>query len=40
MTRTSGVIADAQKMFEYKGMDIWIILQKYILQKAAEDNEA
>lgn len=26
LTRTSGVIADAQKMFEYKGMDIWIIL--------------
>lgn len=33
-------VKDAQEMFEYnKGMDIWVILQKY-LQKAKDDREA
>lgn len=32
------VVKEAQTMFEYKGMDIWIILQKY-LQRAMTDSE-
>lgn len=35
---SNAVVRDAQSMFEYKGMDIWIILQKY-LQRASLDNE-
>lgn len=33
------VVQAAQTLFEYKGMDIWIILQKYI-QKASQDLDA
>lgn len=35
---SKSVVKEAQSMFEYKGMDIWIILQKY-LQRAALDSE-
>lgn len=33
------LVRSAQSLFEYKGMDIWIILQKYLL-KAKNDAEA
>lgn len=36
---SQNVIQSAQTLFEYKGMDIWIILQKYI-QKASQDPDA
>lgn len=39
LTASQSIIQNAQTLFEYKGMDIWIILQKYI-QKAALDTEA
>lgn len=35
---SKSIVKEAQSMFEYKGMDIWIILQKY-LQRAALDCE-
>lgn len=33
------LVKEAQEMFEYKGMDIWIILQKYLM-KAKDDRDA
>lgn len=36
---SQSLIQTAQSMFEYKGMDIWIILQKYIL-KASQDPDS
>lgn len=36
---SQSLIQTAQSMFEYKGMDIWIILQKYIL-KASQDADS
>lgn len=34
-----GLVRDAQEMFQYKGMDIRVIIQKYLL-KAADDGNA
>lgn len=39
LTASSALVKEAQELFEYKGMDIWIILQKY-LQKAKDDQDA
>lgn len=39
LTANAALVKEAQEMFEYKGMDIWIILQKY-LQKAKDDRHA
>lgn len=35
----ANLVKDAQELFEYKGMDNWVILKKY-LQKAKDDREA
>lgn len=35
----TALVKEAQELFEYKGMDIWVILQKY-LQKAKDDRDA
>lgn len=38
LNQSQGLIKDAQALFEYKGMDIWIILQKYILRANADED--
>lgn len=39
LATNAALVKEAQEMFEYKGMDIWVILQKY-LQKAKDDRDA
>lgn len=38
LSQNQALIREAQSLFEYKGMDVWIILQKYI-QRATMDTE-